>query len=108
VRLHPRVFFLFFSFIFLFPGLSLNPSVFFAGKYCTKRAVQEALEKSGLGYMYVTSYCLTSFWGPGLGMLGHAQPPVETVEVLGDGSAKGGFCLGGCIKLFRYCGAVLL
>lgn len=64
-------------------------SVLVVGKYSAKRAVQEALEKTGLGYMYVTSYCLTSFWGPGLGMLGRAEPPVEVVEVIGEGTAKG-------------------
>jgi hypothetical protein len=68
-----------------------------AGKYGAKRAVQDAVEKAGLGYMYVTSYCLTSFWGPGLGMLGRAEPPVEAVEVLGDGTAKGVPCIRGTL-----------
>lgn len=67
----------------------LITSLGFAGKYGAKRAVQEALEKSGLGYTYVTSYCLTSFWGPGLGMLGRAEPPADVIEVVGDGTAKG-------------------
>ncbi len=76
-------------------GHSMICVILVAGKYGAKRAVQEALEKTGLGHMYVTSYCLTSFWGPGLGMLGRAEPPVEAVEVLGDGTAKGESCIQG-------------
>jgi hypothetical protein len=59
------------------------------GKYAAKQAVQEELEKSGLGYMFVTSYCLTSCWVPGLGNMGQPCPPEDVVPIIGDGSAKG-------------------
>lgn len=59
-----------------------------AGKYAAKQAVQEELEKSGLGYMFVTSYCLTSCWVPGLGNMGQPCPPEDVVPIIGDGSAK--------------------